>query len=121
MCLSAVICANILASSSSVFAETTPLAGMSAVNVTAIPNPVKTGKKLTFRVMAPGPCKVKIYIHNRFFDPILMLQKEGGTFFDILWNPKKLSEGIYYFQANVEDKTTGKVTKLPLQKFAVLK
>ena len=90
------------------------------LKVTVIPNPA-SGTKLSFRVMAPGPCKVRIRVTNRFFDVVAKFEKEGGTLFDILWNLKTVSEGIYYFQAQVEDKATGQITQLPLQKFVVLK
>ena len=90
------------------------------LKVTVIPNPA-SGTKLNFRVMAPAPCKVRIRVNNRFFDVIAKLEKEGGTFFDILWSLKDVPEGIYYFQAQIEDKATGQITQLPLQKFVVLK
>lgn len=90
------------------------------LKVTVIPNPA-SGTKLSFRVMAPAPCKVRIRVNNRFFDVVAKFEKEGGTLFDILWNLKDVPEGIYYFQAQVEDKATGQITQLPLQKFVVLK
>ncbi len=90
------------------------------LKVTVIPNPA-SGTKLNFRVMAPAPCKVRIRVNNRFFDVIAKLEKEGGTFFDIFWSLKEVPEGIYYFQAQIEDKATGQITQLPLQKFVVLK
>ena len=90
------------------------------LKVTVIPNPA-SGTKLSFRVMAPGPCKVRIRVNNRFFDVVAKLEKEGGTFFDILWSLKDVPEGIYYYQAQIEDKATGQITQLPLQKFVVLK
>jgi hypothetical protein len=88
--------------------------------VTVIPNPA-SGAKLSFRVMAPGPCKVKIRVTNRFFDVVAKLDKEGSALFDIIWSLKNVSEGIYYYQAIIEDKATGQITQLPLQKFVVLK
>ena len=98
----------------------TIVADKSLPNVTVIPNPAR-GKKLNFRVMAAGPCKVRIRVNNRFFDVVATIEKEGSALFDILWSLKTVPEGIYYYQAQIEDKATGQITKLPLQKFVVLK
>ncbi len=71
--------------------------------------------------MTAVPSKVKIRVYNRFFDNVATLSKEGNGLFDILWSLKGVSEGIYHFQAQVEDKTTGQVSQLPIQKFVVMK
>ncbi len=71
--------------------------------------------------MAPGPCKVRIKIYNRFFDPVAKLEQEGDHLFDILWSLKNVSEGPYIYQVLVDDKTTGETLKLPQQKFWVMK
>jgi len=121
LCLSLFICGAMPLSP--IFADTpkpTIVFDKSLPKVTVIPNPAR-GKKLNFRVMAAGPCKVRIRVNNRFFDVIATIEKEGGSLFDILWNLKTVSEGIYYYQAQIEDKATGQITKLPLQKFVVLK
>jgi hypothetical protein len=89
-------------------------------DVTVIPNPA-WGTKLTFRMMLPAPSLVRIRIYNRnleFFDKI---EKEGNKVFDILWSLKNVPEGLYYYQVQVVDQKTGKVTKLPLANFAVMK
>lgn len=89
-------------------------------DVTVIPNPA-WGTKLSFRVMLPAPSLVRIHIYNRnleFFDKI---EKEGNKVFDILWSLKNVPEGLYYYQVQVVDKKTGKVTMLPQANFAVMK
>jgi hypothetical protein len=89
-------------------------------DVTVIPNPA-WGTKLSFRVMVPAPSLVRIHIYNRnleFFDKI---EKEGNKVFDILWSLKKVPEGLYYYQVQVVDQKTGKVTMLPQANFAVMK
>src|SRR5258708_13711548 len=48
------------------------------LKVTVIPNPA-SGTKLSFRVMAPAPCKVRIRVTNRFFDLVAKFEKKGGT------------------------------------------
>lgn len=88
--------------------------------VTTIPNPA-WGKKITFRIMSDGFVRARIKIYNRDFDPIDELSQEGVRYFDILWNLTTVSEGLYYYQTQIEDKDTGKITSLPMQKFVVLK
>ena len=88
--------------------------------ISVIPNPAY-GAKVTFRIMTAVPSKVKIRVYNRFFDNVATLTKEGKGLFDILWSLKGVSEGIYHFQAQIEDKTTGQVCQLPIQKFVVMK
>jgi hypothetical protein len=88
--------------------------------VTTIPNPAR-GNKMTFRIMTAGPAKARIRIYDRFMDPVAEPVKEGNKLFDILWSLKDVPEGIYCYQAQIEDTTTGEITKLPQQKFVVLK
>lgn len=90
------------------------------ITVTTIPNPAR-GKKMSFRVMSAGPCKVRIKIYNRFFDPVAKLEQEGDHLFDIIWSLKNIPEGPYLYQVLVDDKTSGETTKLPQQKFWVMK
>jgi len=89
-------------------------------DVTVIPNPA-WGTKLSFRVMLPAPSLVRIHIYNRnleFFDKI---EKEGNKVFDILWSLKNVPQGLYYYQVQVVNQKTGKVTMLPQANFAVMK
>jgi hypothetical protein len=70
--------------------------------------------------MADGPVKVTIKVYNHFLEPIEKLEKAGDKLFDILWEFKVLDEGIYYYQAEVEDVNTGELHMLHIQKFVVL-
>ncbi len=88
--------------------------------VTVIPNPA-WGAKLSFRIMLPKPALVKIRIYNRNLEPFDKIEKDGEKVFDILWSLKKVPEGLYYYQVQIVDDETGKITKLPLQNFAVMK
>jgi hypothetical protein len=88
--------------------------------VTTIPNPA-WGKKMTFRIMAEGFVDVRILIYNRNLDPIDELKKSGTKYFDILWNLSYIPEGPYYYQAQITEKESGKITNFPAQKFVVLK
>jgi hypothetical protein len=98
----------------------TPISGQSLPKVTVIPNPAY-GTKLTFRVMTAEPSLVRIRIFNRFFDRVDKLEQEGEHLFDILWSLKNVPEGIYYYQVQIVDKASGQFTKLPLQRFEVMK
>ncbi len=89
-------------------------------NVTVIPNPAR-GKKLTFRIMVPAPSNVFIRVYDSQFDLFDEIKKSGDQLFDVLWSLKKVDEGMYYYQVQVEDQATGKITKLPMKKFAVIK
>ena len=87
--------------------------------VSAIPNPVR-GRKVAFRVIVPGLAKVRLKIYNHFLVEIKAFEQEGSKLFDVIWVFKNLEEGIYYYQANVEDLAGEHVYKLPIQKFVVL-
>ncbi len=88
--------------------------------ISVIPNPAR-GKKLSFRIMAPSPSKVFIRVYNRNFDPVTVMEQEGEQLFDVMWNLQKVPEGLYYYQAQLEAKDGGKLTKFPMKKFAVIK
>lgn len=100
--------------------DPTPTPSQISATITVIPNPAR-GKKLAFRIVSTAPVIARVKIYNRFFDPIEKLEQEGTGLFDILWSLKKVPEGIYYYQTQVEDKATGQTIKLPQQKFVVLK
>ena len=100
--------------------ETAPARPLNEPQVTAIPNPVR-GKKVAFRVLADGNTRVRIKIYDHFLVEIKTLEQEGMGLFDILWDFKHLEEGIYYYQANVEDKKQDHLFKLKIQKLVVLK
>lgn len=97
-----------------------PTVDKPAASVTVIPNPVR-GKKVTFRVMADRPVKVRIRVYNRFLDTVVEFEKDGEKLFDVLWALKKVPEGIYYYQAQVTDQKTGVLVSIPVQKFVILK
>ena len=88
--------------------------------ITTIPNPAY-GDKVIFRVMTLGPAKVQIVVYDRFFNKVKELQGEGERLFDVLWNFKKIPQGIYYYQAQITDTATGGPQMLKMQSFAVLK
>lgn len=97
-----------------------PTTGLHLPQVTTIPNPAY-GDKVIFRVMTTGPAKVEIVVYDRFFNKVKELQGEGDRLFDVLWNFKKIPQGIYYYQAEVTDSATGGVQMLKMQSFAVMK
>jgi hypothetical protein len=105
-----------------VWANPTPASTVDkpAASVSVIPNPVR-GKKVTFRVMADRPVKVRIRVYNRFLDTVVEFEKDGEKLFDVLWALKKVPEGIYYYQAQVTDLKTGVLVSIPVQKFVILK
>src|SRR6185295_14539889 len=74
-----------------------------APQITVIPNPAR-GKKLTFRVMSKNRVIVHLRVTDRFFDPVDKIEQEGEGLFDILWSLQKVSDGMYYYQAQIEDK-----------------
>ncbi len=88
--------------------------------ISVIPNPAR-GKKLSFRIMAPSLSKAYIRVYDRNFDPVTVLVQEGEQLFDVMWNLQKVPEGPYYYQAQLDEKRGGKVTKFQMQKFAVIK
>lgn len=94
--------------------------GTALPKITTFPNPAR-GDKLIFRVMTLGPSRAHIVVYDRFFNKVVQLEGEGDRLYDILWNIKKVPEGVYHFQTQVEDGTTGAFEKLPLQNFAVEK
>lgn len=98
----------------------TPGAKPSLPWVTTIPNPAR-GTKVDFRIMTKGPATAHIVIYNRFLDRIDKLEAKGDHLFDILWSLKHIPEGLYYYQVQIDDGTTGQSQMLPIQKFAVLK
>lgn len=89
-------------------------------NITTIPNPAY-GDKVIFRVMTKDPAKVHIVVYDRFFSKVKELHGEGDRLFDILWSLKKVSQGIYYYQAEITDTATGGSQMLKMQSFAVMK
>lgn len=89
-------------------------------DVTVIPNPA-WGAKLSFRVMLPSSSLVRIRIYNHNLEFFAKIEKVGNKVFDILWSLKHVPEGLYYYQVQVVDQNTGKITKLPLANFAVMK
>ncbi len=89
-------------------------------DVTVIPNPAY-GDKVSFRVMAPAKSLVRIRIYNHNLEGFAKIEKEGEKVFDILWNLKEVPEGLYYYQTQIVDDKTGKITHLPLSNFAVMK
>ncbi|HJT25511.1 MAG TPA: hypothetical protein VJ873_13135, partial [bacterium] len=88
--------------------------------ITTIPNPAY-GDKVIFRVMTKGPAQARIVVYDRFFSKVKELSGEGDKLFDILWSLKKVSQGIYYYQAQVTDTATGAVQTIKMQSFAVMK
>ncbi|SRR5579871_1220891 len=88
--------------------------------VTTIPNPAY-GDKVIFRVMAKGTSKAQVVVYDRFFTKVTELSGEGDRLFDILWSLKKVQQGLYYYQTQVTDSTTGQAQMLPMQSFAVMK
>lgn len=88
--------------------------------VTTIPNPV-WGDKVIFRVMTSGAAKAHIVIYDRFFNKVDELEGEGDRLFDILWSLKKIPEGIYYYQSQIDDTQAGISKTLSMQNFAVMK
>ncbi len=100
--------------------EAAPVQALTEPEVTAIPNPVR-GKKVAFRILAEGNTGVRIKIYDHFLVEIKTLEQEGNGLYDVLWEFRRLEEGIYYFQANVEDKIHGHLFKLKIQKLVVLK
>jgi hypothetical protein len=88
--------------------------------VTTIPNPV-WGDKVIFRMMTSGAAKAHIVIYDRFFNKVDELEGEGDRLFDILWSLKKIPEGIYYYQSQIDDTQAGTSKTLPMQNFAVMK
>jgi hypothetical protein len=114
------LCLSVFLCGSTAVADPTPTPTQLSATITVIPNPAR-GKKLAFRIVTTAPAIVRVRIYNRFFDPVEKLEQEGNGLFDILWSLKKVPEGIYYYQTQVEDKVTGQTIKLPQQKFVVLK
>lgn len=88
--------------------------------VTTIPNPAR-GDKVIFRVMTKGPAKARIVVYDRFFSKVKELDGEGDHLFDLIWSLKKVSEGIYHYQTEVIDTSTGESKILSMQSFAVMK
>lgn len=88
--------------------------------VTTIPNPAY-GDKVIFRVMTEGPAKARIVVYDRFFSRVKELHGEGDRLFDILWSLKKVSQGIYYYQAEITYSDTGESRILKMQSFAVMR
>lgn len=89
-------------------------------DVTVIPNPA-WGAKLSFRVILPALSLVRIRIYDHNLEAFGKIEKVGDKVFDILWSLKDVPEGLYYYQVQVVDQETGKITKLPLNNFAVMK
>lgn len=98
----------------------TPRAKPTLPWVTTIPNPAR-GTKVDFRIMTQGPATAHIVIYNRFLDRIDKLEAKGDHLFDALWSLKHIPEGLYYYQVQIDDGTSGQSQVLPIQKFAVLK
>ena len=88
--------------------------------VTTIPNPV-WGDKVIFRIMTTSTANAHIVIYDRFFNKVDELEGEGDQLFDILWSLKKIPEGIYYYQSQIDDSHAGTSKTLPMQNFAVMK
>ncbi len=88
--------------------------------VTTIPNPV-WGDKVIFRVMTASAAKAHVVIYDRFFNKVDELEGEGDQLFDILWSLKKIPQGIYYYQSQIDDPKAGTSKTLPMQNFAVMK
>lgn len=98
----------------------TNIPGSQTVRVTAIPNPAY-GNKVIFRVMTQGPATARIVVYDRFFNKVIELQGAGDRLFDILWSLTKVPEGIYYYQVQVINTSTGESQILHMQSFAVMK
>ncbi len=89
-------------------------------DVTVIPNPA-WGEKVSFRVMLPSPALIRIRIYDHDLEPFDKIEQVGEKVFDILWSLKSVPEGLYYYQVQIVNQETGKITKLPLRNFAVMK
>jgi aryl-phospho-beta-D-glucosidase BglC (GH1 family) len=87
--------------------------------VTTIPNPA-WGDKVIFRVMTQGPSQVQIIIYDRLFNKVKELGGNGESLFDIIWDLKKIPEGIYYYQTRIVDTGSGKSQILKMQSFVIL-
>ncbi len=93
-------------------------AGESPLNsITLVPNPL--GDKITFRATVALPSIVKIRIHDHFYAPVTVLQKKGTGCFDVLWKVRKVPDGIYYYDSEIQDVKSGSTVKLPMQKVIV--
>jgi hypothetical protein len=88
--------------------------------VTTIPNPAR-GDKLDFRVITAGPAKVHIVVYDNLMDRVAVFESQGDRLFDVIWKLKKVPEGIYYFQAVVDERNPPAEKTLPMQSFVVLK
>ena len=86
-------------------------------SVALVPNPL--GDKITFRATTALPSIVKISIHDHFYAPVTVLQKKGTGCFDVLWKVRKVPDGIYYYDSEIQDVKSGSVLKLPMQKVIV--
>jgi hypothetical protein len=72
-------------------------------------------------VILPALSLVRIRIYDHNLEAFGKIEKVGDKVFDILWSLKDVPEGLYYYQVQVVDQETGKITKLPLNNFAVMK
>ena len=70
--------------------------------------------------MTQGPSQVQIIIYDRLFNKVKELGGNGESLFDIIWDLKKIPEGIYYYQTRIVDTGSGKSQILKMQSFVIL-